>query len=75
MRIAAVLEKLGELWEENPDWRLGQLVYNIARQDRSLPPCPGLFYIEDDELERNIDVILAEYAEIDAEIDAENQTP
>lgn len=46
-RIPAVLEALRLAWERNPDWRLGQLIYNTARPAE---PCCALFYLEDDAL-------------------------
>lgn len=49
-RIPEVLAAVREAWLENPDLRLGQLIYNAARAKRPLPPCPGLFYVEDDDL-------------------------
>jgi len=41
-RIPKVLRELQKIWEKYPDWRLGQLIYNI----------PGLdpFFIEDYDL-------------------------
>ena len=44
-RIPEILNKIGKIWKEYPDLRLGQLISNMS--DRS--PWP-LFYIEDDEL-------------------------
>ena len=41
-RIHWVMEKLEKLWMKYPDWRLGQLVYNIAGRDP--------FHIEDYQL-------------------------
>ena len=54
-RIPPAVEALSSAWEAHPDWRLGQLVYNAAATARSakgetLPPCPGLFYLEDEDL-------------------------
>jgi len=44
-RIPAILHTLQEFWEKHPDWRLGQLLVNVAK----LPePCPRLFNLEDD---------------------------
>lgn len=47
-RIDAVIEELRRLWRRHPDTRLSQLVYNAVRQQRDVPPCPELFYAEDD---------------------------
>ena len=32
------------VWSKNPDWRLGQLIFNITGRS-------NLFYVEDDDLE------------------------
>lgn len=37
-RIAPMLELLGAVWQEHPDWRLGQLVCNVAVA--ADPPAP-----------------------------------
>ena len=29
-RIPKVLDKIKELWEKVPDWRLGQLIFNVT---------------------------------------------
>jgi len=44
-RIELLLNKIREVWEKHPDLRLGQLISNQAPQARW-----GVFYIEDDEL-------------------------
>ncbi len=41
-RIAFVLRELERLWKKHPDWRLGQLIFNIPGRDP--------FYIEDYDL-------------------------
>ena len=41
-RISKVLRELERIWKKHPDWRLGQLVFNIAGKDP--------FYIEDYDL-------------------------
>ena len=41
-RISYVLRELERLWKKHPDWRLGQLVFNIAGRDP--------FFIEDYDL-------------------------
>ena len=45
-RIPEVLKALQEAWEQEPDWRLGQLVFNIARSAGHRDS----YYIEDDKL-------------------------
>lgn len=48
-RIEPVLEAVRRAWEHHPDLRLGQLLYSAVGQGRDdVPPCPPLFYIEDD---------------------------
>ena len=42
-RISIVLEELKKIWEQYPDWRLGQLLVN-------LPFERDPFFIEDDEM-------------------------
>ena len=46
-RIPIVLKRLGEVWEQRPDWRLCQLIVNVT----SIDP----FYIEDEDLMRYLD--------------------
>ena len=57
-RIGPTLEVIRQLWEKYPDWRLGQLVFNLAGRDP--------FYIEDDELVRKATEYDAWAAEHDA---------
>ncbi|ADB15124.1 hypothetical protein Psta_0434 [Pirellula staleyi DSM 6068] len=46
-RIEQILEVLREIWEREPDLRLGQIVVNaILPSD----PCPQIFSAEDDVL-------------------------
>jgi uncharacterized protein YihD (DUF1040 family) len=54
-RIKRILKKLEKIWEECSDLRLGQALENLARA-RGI----DLFYLEDDELERNLDLIIEE---------------
>jgi hypothetical protein len=56
-RIPYLLDSLQEIWEENPDWRFGQLLFNIGYFQ---PIDYGLtvqdpFHIEDDRLDKAID--------------------
>jgi hypothetical protein len=50
-RIDDVLLAIGEVWAENPDLRLGQLLINAVRPAE---PCPELFGIEDRDLVRRV---------------------
>lgn len=49
-RIPIVLEELKKVWEKHTDWRLGQLIVNIARSAGYGDP----FFIEDDRLVKEI---------------------
>lgn len=46
-RIESILVQVQRLWKANPDWRLGQLIVNIAKVSQ---PCPEVYYLEDDVL-------------------------
>ncbi len=50
-RIPIILRRLEKIWEENPDYRLGQLI-TIATRPKY--PCPEVFYIEDEDLVNGI---------------------
>lgn len=49
-RIPRVLELLEKVWQEVPNWRLGQLIENIARD----MGWNDAFYMEDDDLEKEL---------------------
>ncbi len=52
-RIGPTLDTLREVWEENPDMRLGQLIYNAVREvtpEGQVPPNVPVFYIEEPRL-------------------------
>jgi hypothetical protein len=49
-RIGPMLAVLSQVWERNPDLRLGQIVVNAARCVKPMAPYPEVFYIEDDHL-------------------------
>lgn len=49
-RIERILNLLRNVWYNFPDWRLGQLLSNIAAADGY--PVKDLFYFDDDRLER-----------------------
>ena len=53
-RIPKILNHLEEIWNENPDLRLGQIIM-IATRPKST--CPEVFYIEDDEILKGINSI------------------
>ncbi len=50
-RIDRILSKIKILWEQNPDWRLGQLIVNVSKRDDP-------FYFEDTLLEKELDKYL-----------------
>jgi uncharacterized protein YihD (DUF1040 family) len=56
-RIAPAIEQIRQAWERNPDLRLSQLLFNAASAaaERPIPPCPALFYMEDDVLLAGLD--------------------
>ena len=49
-RIPRVLALLEKVWDEVPDWRLGQLIENIARDFGWI----DAYYMEDDDLEKKL---------------------
>ncbi|KKL72493.1 hypothetical protein LCGC14_2084390 [marine sediment metagenome] len=52
-RIPGILEEIRKIWEKDPDMRLGQLIVNATNKEGD-PPCPSIFYIEDDKLVEKI---------------------
>lgn len=52
-RINNILQQLGKLWEQVPDWRLGQLFCNLQRHEGA-----DLFFYEDDKLLKAIEEFL-----------------
>ena len=53
-RIERILVKLRLVWKFYPDWRLGQLYYNLMGHHKDH------FYTEDDLLEQGLDMIIEE---------------
>lgn len=50
-RIDKVLDAIRRAWKQSPDLRFGQLVVNMLRPaGRPAEPCPGVFYMEDEEV-------------------------
>ena len=49
-RIQKILDLLEKVWQEVPDWRLGQLIENIARD----MGWNDAYYMEDDDLEKEL---------------------
>lgn len=56
-RIPAFMAKLEFAWSRFPDLRLGQLIENLRSKVTNLTPT---FYVEDDEMERALDMWLKE---------------
>lgn len=46
-RIEQILQVIREIWEREPDLRLGQIVVNAIRP---IEPCPEIFAAEDGDL-------------------------
>ena len=49
-RIQKILDLLEKVWQEVPDWRLGQLIENISRD----MGWNDAYYVEDDDLEKEL---------------------
>jgi hypothetical protein len=54
-RIPIMLKLIEELWTENPDFRLGQIIVAAARPK---DPCPQVFYLEDDIMKEKLEDLL-----------------
>jgi len=52
-RIPEVLRLIEQVWEKNPDLRLGQLLLNHMNPDSAEPE---LYYLEDDALLRRLGI-------------------
>src|SRR4051812_37165609 len=50
-RIIPILDAIREIWEANPDLRLGQLIVNAIRPSQ---PCPQIFGAEDTVLQKGL---------------------
>ncbi|HEY4262957.1 MAG TPA: hypothetical protein VGM98_22545 [Schlesneria sp.] len=51
-RIDSLLEAIRDLWQRQPEMRLGQLLVNVMRPSQ---PCPEVFHVEDDQLARKLE--------------------
>lgn len=56
-RISRIVALLSELWEKNPDWRLGQLIVNAMRFGGKPETCDA-FYCEDNFTEAGLQELL-----------------
>jgi len=54
-RIPKLLKLVEEVWTENPDFRLGQLIVNAVRPNA---PTPEIFSVEDEILEIKLEELL-----------------
>lgn len=52
-RIPIIVSAIERLWLKNPDFRLAQLIVNVVQPD---DPCPQVFYCEDDELLKRLQI-------------------
>ena len=56
-RIDRILDVIRGYWKANPDLRLSQVIVEAcrvagAKEHRALEPTPGIFYTEDEALEK-----------------------
>ena len=56
-RITGLLKALEDVWRDNADWRLGQLIVNAAKARLSgrQVVCPEIFYLEDGDMLKGIE--------------------
>ena len=59
-RIPQVLEEIEQLWRQHPDWRLGQLICNLAAW--ADPDAASPYDLEDDELVAEIERHMSQLA-------------
>lgn len=50
-RIDRILEKIKDFWKAYPDWRIGQLIFNLT----SSSGAEDVFYVEDEIIEKELD--------------------
>ena len=58
-RIPEILDLLEKAWKEVPDWRLGQLVYNISECTEWY----DVYCMEDDDFEKGVKELLDRWKE------------
>ena len=54
-RIDEILDLVRQVWLQDPDLRLGQIIVNATRPDEA---CPEVFTIEDSDLKRGLTAFL-----------------
>lgn len=57
-RIKPIIDRLEEIWKENPDFRLGQLIMVIAKTGEHNPK---MFYMEDEDFLKQLDERRAQF--------------
>ncbi len=57
-RIKPIIDRLEEIWKENPDFRLGQLIMVVAMTGEHNPK---LFYMEDEVFLKQLDERRAQF--------------
>lgn len=50
-RIDVICDLLKEVWKQYPDWRLGQLIFNLTGSH-------DCFYVEDDDLKERLQLTM-----------------
>lgn len=55
VRIDRMINKLRNLWKDNADQRLGQLILNLTRREDGSTDSNHAFQMDDDELELQLD--------------------
>lgn len=63
-RIDEICDMLKRVWHFVPDWRLGQLIENLAKE--SNPKIEDAFYIEDDAIKNTMKIWLKEKDDLNA---------
>jgi hypothetical protein len=53
-RIAGMLKVLEEVWRDEPDCRLGQIIVSAAILSGGKVVCPEIFHLEDEDMLRGI---------------------
>ena len=65
-RIPIFCYKLAKIWESFPDWRFGQLISNLTNRK-------DIFYIEDDELIKQLENAILVFPETSLDKEITNQ--
>lgn len=57
-RIEVLLDLIADIWRRHPDYRLTQLLINVANPS---DPCPEVYYLEDDKLAEKLETFRDTY--------------